>query len=176
MAPGVYFLLTLNCLPDTSLSRPRRLHPPKLGAGTIPQITCWLWSQPEGLDEQAEPKAGGPLYEHSTRTSSQERRGHRQSPGSWWAKQGPGQGDRGEWWHWSGNASTRPLCPKVRGITIGSLLQSSKASLTTPPKASLQDAQHASPPPPQPPSFLQVGHHCPKDLQFGPSAFSSPPT
>lgn len=94
---------------------------------------------------------------------------------------GRGTGGNGANWgccpnHWSGNASTRPLCPKVRGITIGSLLQSSKASLTTPPKASLQDAQHASPPPTQPPSFLEVGHHCPKDLQFGPSAFSSPPT
>lgn len=67
-------------------------------------------------------------------------------------------GDGANWGYclnnWSGNALTRPPCPKVRGITIGSLLESSKASLTTPSEASLQDAQHTSPPPPQPSSFL----------------------
>lgn len=116
------------------------------------QIPQGLWSLPGGSDEQAEPEMAGSLFEHSTRgTFSQGRRGHRQSPGSQQARRGP-RGQGGANWGYcpnnlSGNASTRPPSPKVKGITMGSLFQSSKASLTTPSKASLQDAQHTSPPP-----------------------------
>lgn len=71
-----------------------------------------------------------------------------------------------------------PTMSQVKGITIGSLFQSSKASLTTPFKASSQDAQHASPPPPliRPPASPPEGGTTSQDLQFGPLPFSPPPT
>lgn len=121
--PGVYCLLTLNCLPDISLFRPwdyRVLAQPQL------QIAWWLWFQPDGSDEQTEPEVAGSLYGHPTQGTSSQWEG---DTGRVLAPSGqgeaPGQGDGINWDccpdNLSRNGSTHPPCSKVKGITIESL-------------------------------------------------------
>lgn len=111
---------------------------------SIPPNAWWLWSQPEDSDELIEPEVAGPsmhtLLEGLPAKREEDIGGVLASsrPGSNWDRC-PNNS--------SGNASTSPPCPKVKGITIGSLFQGSKASLTLLSEARLQDAQHASPTP-----------------------------
>lgn len=87
----------------------------------------------------------GSLYEHSTgETSGQARRGHRQSPGSQWARRGPG----GQGWCLLGSL---PQQLEWKCLNTPTMCQGQRhynwvfVPLTTPSKASLQDAQLPSP-------------------------------
>lgn len=88
--------------------------------------------------------------------------------GQGWAR-GSGLGRDGVNWdccpnNSSGNASTHPPCPKVKGITIGSLFRVQKPHSPILPQPVCR--MHNTPPLPhhQPPSFLELGNHPPKDL------------